>query len=78
MSSLVSVILFFRIIEIGYGFRASQGHGHHGAEGHAEVLDEAPLSMLIPTLAVSIAILLIGIYNQKILSDVIASAVPKF
>jgi len=74
MSSLVSVILFFRVIEIGYDFSGSHGHG---AEDHAAIVDEAPLSMLIPTLAVSIAILLIGIYNQTILSKVIALAVPK-
>ena len=33
--------------------------------------------MLIPTMAIAIAIILIGLYNQTILSDVIAFAVPR-
>ena len=73
MSSLISVILFFRIFEIGYTFSATHGHGH--GESIAK-MDEAPLTMLIPTLIVSIAIVLIGIYNQTILSEIIAMAVP--
>jgi multicomponent Na+:H+ antiporter subunit D len=75
MSSLVSVILFFRVIEIGYDFSGSH---HHGPSGGAAKLDEAPLSMLIPTLAVSVGLLLIGVYNQTILSRVIALAVTTF
>jgi multicomponent Na+:H+ antiporter subunit D len=73
MSSLVSVILFFRIIEIGYTFSATADHGH----GHLGFgIDEAPLTMLIPTLIFSITIILIGIFNQTILSRIIALAVP--
>jgi len=74
-SSLVSVILFFRVIEIGYAFRPS--HGGHSGGGHAAAIDEAPLSMLIPTIAIAIAIILIGLYNQTIISNIIAFAVPK-
>ncbi|NVM21638.1 MAG: monovalent cation/H+ antiporter subunit D family protein [Desulfobacterales bacterium] len=74
LSSLISVILFFRIIEIGYAFRPS--HGWHSGGGHAAAIDEAPLSMLIPTIAIAIAIILIGLYNQTILSNIIAPAVP--
>ena len=76
-SSLVCVILFFRVIEVGYDFRASHGGQAHGA-GHSAIIDEAPLSMLIPTIAIAMAIILIGLYNQAILSDIIAFAVPKF
>ena len=75
-SSLVCVILFFRVIEIGYVFQASHGAHEHGAN-HAPIIDEAPLSMLIPTIAIAIAIILIGLYNQAILSNIIAFAVPK-
>jgi multicomponent Na+:H+ antiporter subunit D len=75
-SSLINIILFFRIIEIGYVFKES--HGGHGPSGSdAVIVDEAPLSMLIPTMAIAIAIILIGLYNQTILSDVIAFAVPR-
>jgi multicomponent Na+:H+ antiporter subunit D len=71
-SSLVNVVLFFRIIEFGYGFE-HEGHGH---ESHS-VIKEAPVSMLIPTVFVALAILAIGIYNQTIVTRLIDFAVPK-
>ena len=75
-SSLINVILFFRIIEIGYVFHDSHGENtHSGAD--AVVIDEAPMSMLIPTIALAIAIILIGLYNQTILSNIVQFAVPK-
>jgi len=76
LSSLISVILFFRVIEIGYVFQASHGSHTHGPH-HGAIIDEAPLSMLIPTIAIAIAIIIIGLYNQTILSEIIAFAVPK-
>jgi multicomponent Na+:H+ antiporter subunit D len=75
-SSLINVVLFFRIIEIGYGFQTSEPGHSHGTH-HAESIDEAPLSMLIPTIAVAMAIIIIGLYNQTILSNIINFAVPK-
>jgi multicomponent Na+:H+ antiporter subunit D len=77
MSSLISVVLFFRIIEIGYDFQLSHDSHGHGS-GPDTIIDEAPLSMLVPTFTVAIAILLIGIFNQRILSDLISFAVPSF
>jgi multicomponent Na+:H+ antiporter subunit D len=76
LSSLISVVLFFRIIEIGYVFQTSHGAHSHGAD-HAAIIDEAPLSMLLPTIVIAIAIILIGLYNQTILSNIIDFAVPK-
>jgi multicomponent Na+:H+ antiporter subunit D len=76
LSSLISVILFFRVIEIGYDFQASHGVHSHDAD-HAAVIDEAPLSMLVPTVAIAIGIILLGVYNQTILSEIIAFSVPK-
>ncbi|MDY6989749.1 MAG: monovalent cation/H+ antiporter subunit D family protein [Thermodesulfobacteriota bacterium] len=76
LSSLISVVLFFRVIEIGYVFQASHG-GHAHSTGQAATIDEAPLSMLIPTIAVALGIILIGLYNQAILSKIIAFAVPQ-
>jgi len=74
-SSLINVILFFRIIEIGYGFQASE-HGHSDDASPSTSINEAPFSMLIPTLAIAAAIIIIGLYNQVILSRVINFAVP--
>jgi multicomponent Na+:H+ antiporter subunit D len=76
-SSLVNVILFFRIIETGYGFQSSE-HGHTEHSNHAATIIEAPLSMLIPTIAVAVGIIMIGLYNMTILRHVINFAVPKF
>jgi multicomponent Na+:H+ antiporter subunit D len=75
-SSLISVVLFFRVIEIGYVFQTSHG-GHAHSTDNAVTIDEAPPSMLIPTIAIAIAIILIGLYNQTILDKIIAFAVPK-
>lgn len=75
-SSLINVVLFFRIIEIGYVFRLSHQGDHHG-DAHGAVIKEAPLSMLLPTVAIAVAIILIGLYNQTILTHIIQFAVPK-
>jgi multicomponent Na+:H+ antiporter subunit D len=75
-SSLINVVLFFRIIEIGYGFHESHGgHVRHG--GEESVLSEAPVSMLIPTVGVAVAIVLIGIFNQTIIVNIIQLVVPR-
>jgi len=74
-SSLVNVVLFFRIIETGYYDFGASGSGHAHEEGSA--VSEAPLSMLIPTVIVAAAIILIGLYNQSILVNIINFAVPK-
>lgn len=79
LSSLVSVVLFFRVIEIGYGFEHSHQRHHDSDAGETEsgiLIDEAPLGMLIPTMAVAVAILLIGVYNQTILSKVVQFGIP--
>lgn len=77
-SSLVNVILFFRIFEIGYEFHASHdAHVHGHDHGEATGIEEAPLSMLIPTLLVAVMIIIIGLYNQSIVVNIIQFAVPK-
>lgn len=75
-SSLINVILFFRIFEIGYGFTE-----HHEINVHGKAkatLKEAPLTMLIPTIIIAIGILLIGIYNQPVVTRLIQFAVPEW
>lgn len=75
-SSLVNVILFFRIFEIGYEFHAS--HDAHGFDHEvSQVIQEAPLSMLIPTVIIAVLIIMIGLYNQPIIAGIIQHAVPK-
>jgi multicomponent Na+:H+ antiporter subunit D len=75
-SSLINIVLFFRIFEIGYySFDSSESHEHDHDGG--SVISEAPVSMLVPTLVVAAIILLIGLYNQPIIANIIQYAVPK-
>ncbi|MBT8375002.1 MAG: monovalent cation/H+ antiporter subunit D family protein [Deltaproteobacteria bacterium] len=73
LSSLINIILFFRIFEIGYGFSENHGHGH----GTEVLISEAPMSMLIPTIITALGVIFIGIYNQPIVNHVIQFAIPK-
>ena len=73
-SSLVNVILFFRIIEISYYEPFSDHHGH---EHHPEPMAEAPLSMLVPLMIVAAGLVLVGIYTGDIVNQIIQFAIPK-
>jgi multicomponent Na+:H+ antiporter subunit D len=73
-SSLVNVILFFRVFEISYyePFSDHHGHGHH-----AESMAEAPLTMLLPLLIVAVGLVLVGIYTGDIVNQIIRFAIPE-
>ena len=76
LSSLINIILFFRIFEIGYVFNIGESHGH--GHGHEDVvIEEAPLSMLVPSIVVAVGIIFIGLFNQSILTNIIEYVVPK-
>jgi len=69
----VNVILFFRIIEIGYYNKPN----HRAESGHLPArMDEAPLEMLIPLLLVAAGLLVMGIYTNDIVTHVIRFAIP--
>jgi len=76
-SSLVNVILFFRIIEICY-YGSFSGHSH---ERHRENIQntlsgEAPWSMLVPLLMVVMLLLLFGLFTGDIVTKIIQYAIP--
>jgi len=73
-SSLVNVILFFRVIEIGY-YEPFGAHHMHGS--HPEPIDEAPLTMLGPLLIVAAGLVIVGIYSGDIVSHIIQFAIPR-
>ena len=72
-SSLVNAILFFRIIEIAY-FEPKVDH--HGGEAEKVLIDEAPLSMLVPLIIVALCLIVIGLYSGDIVTNIIQHSVP--
>jgi multicomponent Na+:H+ antiporter subunit D len=74
LSSLINVILFFRIIENVY-LEPREEEAHEGVE-EAVAIEEAPLSLLLPILIAGAGILLLGILSGEIISSVIQFAVP--
>ena len=73
-SSLVNVVLFFRVFEISYYEPFSDHHGH---EHHSQPIAEAPLSMLVPLMIVAAGLVLVGIYTGDIVNQIIQFAIPK-
>jgi len=73
ISSLVNAILFFRIIEIAYFEPKVE---HHGGETEKVVIDEAPLSMLVPLIIVALSLIVIGLYSGDIVTNIIQHSVP--
>jgi multicomponent Na+:H+ antiporter subunit D len=74
ISSLLNVILFFRVIENAYLEPGEEG-AHEGVEV-AVAVEEAPLSLLLPILIAGAGILSLGILSGEIISSVIQFAVP--
>jgi multicomponent Na+:H+ antiporter subunit D len=72
-SSLVNVVLFFRVIEIGY-YEPFSEHHKHGF--HTIPMDEAPLSMLVPLLIVAAGLVVVGMYTGDMVTHIIQFAIP--
>jgi multicomponent Na+:H+ antiporter subunit D len=68
-SSLVNAVLFFRIIEIGYFFKAGEQHGH-------EKKEEAPLLMQMPLLISAVALIVVGLGSGPLVESIIKLALP--
>jgi len=75
VSSLLNVILFFRVIEHAY-LEPDEEHAGGGSE-LAIATEEAPLSMLVPILIATAGIMVFGVLSGKIISTIIQFAVPK-
>jgi len=73
-SSLVNVVLFFRVFEICYYEPFADHHGHNN---HSGGMDEAPVSMVIPLLIVAVILIMVGIYTGDIVNYVIRFAIPE-
>jgi len=73
-SSLVNVVLFFRVFEICFYEPFSDHHGH---DHHPEPMDEAPVTMLVPLFIVAAILVLVGLYTGDIVNHIIEFAIPK-
>jgi multicomponent Na+:H+ antiporter subunit D len=73
ISSLIKAIILFRIIEICYNKVPNPAK-----EGNKTITrEEAPLSMLIPTLIVTLSLIVIGLFTDKLVTNFIAKALPE-
>ncbi len=83
ISSLISAVLFFRIIENAYIEPREEGD-HHDDHDHGHVepkaiidMDEAPVSMLIPMVAIAVSIILFGVFSGSIVENIIDKVLPQ-
>jgi multicomponent Na+:H+ antiporter subunit D len=75
--TLINIALFFRIFDKGL-------YSHHGHTAEPDPtatkenpgMAEAPLGMLIPACLLAIVIILVGIFNQVIVNEVIYFTIP--
>ena len=81
LSSLLSAVYFFRVIETSYlrqpdGVAASAGeHADHAAPA-AITRHELPARMLVPILVLATGVLVLGLLNQTVVTQVIQQALP--
>lgn len=76
MSSMLNVIYFINVVRHAYFEPPKPDYAHDGGAREAVVMDEVPLSMLIPILVMAAGIILLGIFNGKIISTVLQFAIP--
>lgn len=70
-SSLINAFIFFRIIEIGF-FPPFDKEAH----SHEVVVADAPITMMIPMVITAISLILIGIYTNEIVSNLVRWTIP--
>jgi multicomponent Na+:H+ antiporter subunit D len=78
LSSLINLVLFFRIFEIAY-FEPFDAHHEGHSTGHGRMLSavqEAPLEMLVPLVVTAALLFALGIYAGDIVSLIIDKAIP--
>ncbi|MDP6393971.1 MAG: monovalent cation/H+ antiporter subunit D family protein [Desulfobacterales bacterium] len=75
-SSLVNVVLFFRIFEIGYFEPFGDLHISGSMDEEEKTFDDAPLGMLVPLMIVAAGLIALGIYTDTLVTKVIQFAIP--
>ena len=74
--TLINVALFFRVFDKGLYMHSHKKGPAITSSSNNPHAAEAPLSMLLPAIVLALAILLVGIFNQFIMTNVIRFAVP--
>ena len=74
VSSLLSAVYFFRVVDICFFQRGR--HPEIPSEAGPKERDDAPLSMLIPLWVLALGLILLGLFNETIVSGVIRLAMP--
>jgi multicomponent Na+:H+ antiporter subunit D len=77
LSSLLSAVVFFRILQHMFFVPVESAHKHGNDEAAGLKRDEAPASMLIPIFITVAGILLLGVFSGQIISSVIQFTVPE-
>lgn len=77
-SSLINIVLFFRIFEIAY-FEPFSDH-HHGSHGsgsvHGSVIQEVPLQMLVVLVTAALVLFALGLYTGDIVENFVVQILP--
>ena len=78
LSTLLNFVYFFRVIDVSFfkPYGAKNGPDETGFE--TMKMNEMSPGMLVPTLVISVIIILVGVYNGVLVDKVIALAVPAF
>jgi multicomponent Na+:H+ antiporter subunit D len=76
LSSVLNLIYFINVIRLIYFANEDQKSINGEPLIDEPVRNEAPLSMLIPTLTLAVGILLLGIFNGEIIETFLESAIP--
>jgi len=76
LSSMLNLIYFINVVKHMYFPNLYQDEGHGIRTEEKPVRSEAPLSMLVPTMVLAVAILVLGIFNGEIISNLLASIIP--
>ncbi|MGM0452416.1 MAG: proton-conducting transporter membrane subunit [Thermodesulfobacteriota bacterium] len=71
ISSLVNVVLFFKVIEIAY----FEPFGHHHHHGNGPVIEEAPADMVVPLIVTAGLLIAMGFYAQTLVNLIIEPAI---
>jgi multicomponent Na+:H+ antiporter subunit D len=78
LSTLLNFVYFFRVIDVSFFKPYGTKNGPAEKAFETRRMKEMSPGMLLPTLAISVIIILVGVYNGFIVDKVIALAMPAF